>query len=190
MGEIMADLPFYEQSGGGVTFSGGEPLSQPEFLIELLSACRVYGLHTALDTSGYASWDILNQVRDDIDLFLYDIKLVDEQQHLHYTGVSNDLILRNLERLSQEGHRIVIRVPVIPGITDSLENIAAIGAFASGLPGMQRIDLLPYHSITEGKYTRLDKKYPLTGMKPPPDDHLYALQRTLEEFGYAVTIGG
>jgi len=188
--EIQRDLPFYESSGGGVTFSGGEPLSQVEFLVEILRACKRIELHTSLDTSGYAPWDNLDMVREYVDLFLYDLKLVDDEQHYRYTGVSNQVILENLEKLSQKGHQIVVRVPLIPGITASIDNIQAIGSLVSGLGNIERVDLLPYHASAEGKYDRLGLEYELAGRASPAETEMLDLAETLLGFGLSVNVGG
>jgi len=188
--EVQRDLPFYETSHGGVTFSGGEPLSQVEFLYEVLKACKQIELHTSLDTSGYAPWDHLDMIREYVDLFLYDLKLVDNEQHYRYTGVSNQVILDNLEKLSNNGHRIVVRVPLIPGITDSQHNIQAIGGLVSGLGNVERVDLLPYHTSAEGKYNRLGLEYEMGGTTMPDETQVLELAETLEGFGLTVNVGG
>jgi len=188
--EVQRDLPFYEASHGGVTFSGGEPLSQIEFLYEVLRACKRIELHTSLDTSGYAPWIKLDLIREYVDLFLYDLKLVDDEQHYRYTGVSNQVVLDNLEKLSRNGHQIVVRVPLIPGITDSQHNISAIGRFVSGLESVKRVDLLPYHTSAEGKYNRLGLEYQLSGTTSPDETQVLELAETLEGFGLPVNVGG
>lgn len=190
MEQIERDLPFYESSGGGVTFSGGEPLAQSDFLLELLIACRALDLHTTLDTSGYAPWHELEKVREYVDLFLYDLKIADGQAHLRYTGVSNQQIVQNLRALSSNGHRIIVRVPVVPGITDSHQNMAAIGRLASDMNTIERIDLLPYHPSAEGKYTRLGMDYELAGLSAPDEALLAGLANSIQKFGIKVNIGG
>ena len=166
---VERDRAFYEESGGGVTLSGGEPLLQAPFTAALLAAARERGIHTALDTCGHAPWDSFERLRGDVDLFLYDLKLVDADAHRRYTGVDNRRIIANLRRLSEAGHRIVLRVPVVPGVTDGAENLAAVRALAAGLPHLGRLDLLPYHAIGVHKYERLDRTYrlPRTGAPAP-----------------------
>jgi pyruvate formate lyase activating enzyme len=166
------DVPFYEQSGGGVTLSGGEPMLQPLFTADLLASAKRRGLHTVLDTCGHASWESFERLRANVDLFLYDLKLVDPRQHRRYTGVSNDLILANLRRLSELGHRIVLRLPVVPGITDDPDNLAAVRALAAGLPRLAGLDLLPYHRTGVGKYLRLDRKYRLLHTDTPTRERM------------------
>lgn len=150
MAEVLTDRAYFEQSGGGVTFSGGEPLLQPEFLVALLRTCRAEGLHTAVDTCGFAPWDRLASVATLADLMLYDVKTVDDVAHREHTGVTNRPILENLRRLAEVHPAIWIRVPVIPGVNDSPGAIDAIGAFVRPL-GVQRIDLLPYHPLGQHK---------------------------------------
>lgn len=188
--EVQRDLPFYEASHGGVTFSGGEPLSQVEFLHEVLRACKGIELHTSLDTSGYAPWESLDRVREYVDLFLYDLKIVDDEQHYRYTGVSNQVILGNLEKLSRNGHQIAVRVPLIPGITDSQHNIQAIGELVSELKNVKMVDLLPYHTSAEGKYNRLGLEYELAGTASPDETQVRELAEILEGFSLSVNVGG
>jgi pyruvate formate lyase activating enzyme len=187
---VERDVPFYDQSGGGVTFSGGEPLSQPDFLLALLRACREGEIHTALDTCGFAPWETLDHVREYVDLFLYDIKLMDDASHRKFTGASNEPILNNLKDLSREGHAIVLRVPVIPGINDDEANIRQTGAFAAGLPHLIRVDLLPYHRAGAEKYGRLHRAYDLPETCPPSEERMADIARTLRTFGLHVKTGG
>jgi pyruvate formate lyase activating enzyme len=190
MAEVERDLTFYDESGGGVTFSGGEPLIQPKFLLALLQACKAKGLHTALDTCGLAPWETLESIRPYVDLFLYDLKLVDEVKHRQFTGVSNAIILTNLRALSQRRHRIVIRVPFVPGINDDRENILQIGTFAASLPHLEGVDLLPYHAAAVDKYERLNRRYELSSTRPPSNESLLEAASLLASFGLRVKIGG
>ncbi len=186
LAEIERDVAFYDESGGGVTFSGGEPLFQPTFLRGLLHACKGMGLHTALDTCGFASWDVLESIRTDVDLFLFDLKLMDDARHRESTGVSNGPILRNLLRLSERGHRIILRVPVVPEMNDDEENLRRIGAFAADLPTLERLDLLPYHNIGRDKYRRLAKACSMPQVDPPCDADMVELAAALREFGLPI----
>jgi pyruvate formate lyase activating enzyme len=190
MQEIEQDIVFYDQSGGGVTISGGEPLMQPRFLLALLQACREAEIHTVLDTCGFAPWETLDAVRGYVDLFLYDMKPMDDEQHREFTGVSNQIILDNVQVLSQLGHDIVLRVPVIPGITDGDDNIQRLATFAAGLPRLQGIDLLPYHAIAADKYRRLGKEYAMIGIQPPTRETLARIQHILVAQGLQVRTGG
>jgi pyruvate formate lyase activating enzyme len=164
--EVMRDRMFYEQSGGGVTFSGGEPLTKAAFLREVLAQCQGRGIHTAVDTCGFAPWDHLEAVAAVTDLFLYDLKLIDDRRHRQFTGVSNALILDNLRRLSQVHKQIWIRVPLIPGINDAAGDLQALGELIARLPEVQRVDLLPYHATALGKFARLGRAYPLGKIEP------------------------
>ena len=190
MAEIERDVSFYDESGGGVTISGGEPLAQPAFLRALLVACKGAELHTALDTCGYAPWSVLEDVRGYVDLFLYDLKLMDEARHRDLTGVSNGPILDNLLALSERGHDIIIRVPVIPGVNDGQEELRQIGAFAARLPHLRRLDLLPYHHIAVEKYERLERAYAFSEARPPSEAQLVEIAALLRTFDLEGKIGG
>ncbi len=190
MTEIERDIPFYDESGGGVTFSGGEPLLQLAFLLELLRACEARGIHTALDTCGYVPWESLDSVREKVDLFLYDLKLLDDERHRETTGVSNKLILDNLRALSERGERIILRVVIIPGVNDDEEHIRRLAAFATALPRLERVDVLPYHRAGVDKYSRLGRPYELPGLLPPSARRVEEIVALLREFGLGVGIGG
>lgn len=190
MAEIERDVPFYDQSGGGVTFSGGEPLAQLDFLLAALRACKRRGIHTALDTCGFAPWEALDAVRKWVDLFLYDLKLMDDADHRKFTGVSNRVILDNLEALSRRGHDVILRVPIVPGINDDDEHVRQIGRFAATLPCLKRVDVLPYHSIAAEKYHRLGKAYKLSETPLPVDERVAEIAQVWREFGLEVKIGG
>lgn len=159
MEHIIPDVPLFKKSGGGVTFSGGEPLMQINFLDQLLKACKDLDIHTTVDTSGYIPWEFLDRVRSRIDLFHFDLKLMDEKRHVQFTGLPNGIILRNLETLSQFGHKIILHVPVIPGITDDAENLSAIILFASRLPHLEGVALIPYRQMAKEKYVSLGRPY-------------------------------
>jgi pyruvate formate lyase activating enzyme len=158
--ELVSDRVFYETSGGGVTFSGGEPMMQVDFLCEVLPRCRAAGLHVALDTCGAAAWESYERVLPWVDLALYDLKIMDANRHRAATGVSNDIILENARRLAAHGVPMWIRTPVIPGYTDDHENILAIARFINeALPTVRRWDLLAYNNLGRPKYQRLDREY-------------------------------
>ena len=190
MAEIKRDIPFYDESGGGVTFSGGEPLLQEGFLLALLRACKEEEIHTVLDTCGFAAWEILDSVREYVDLFLYDLKLMDDTRHQKLAGASNTLILGNLQALSQRGHNIIVRLPLIPGINDDEKNVRQTGAFAADLPRLIRVDILPYHGLGGEKYSRLKRRYGLSEIRPPSAKKVAEVTRILGELGLQVRIGG
>ena len=190
MQTIISDRVFYEQSGGGVTFSGGEPLAQTGFLRLMLQACKAAGIHTTVDTSGYTSWKNLEAVLAYTDLFLYDLKLMDDDRHQEFTGVSNRLILENLERLSQNGAAIWIRFPLIPSINDQPENITALLNFIKPLVGVQQINLLPYHNAAGQKYEGLGQQYLLADLAAHSPRQLKAIQDQLKTSGLTVVVGG
>ena len=190
MAEVERDAAFYERSGGGVTFSGGEPLMQIEFLDALLRASRGRGIHTALDTCGYAPWESIDRIRGMVDLFLYDIKLVDDARHREATGVSNGPIVENLLALSRYGHGIRLRFPVIPGINDDDTSVQEIGALASSLPSLIGIDIIPYNRLGVEKHARLGRPYRLPDALPLSAERIEALAGILGSFGLRVNIGG
>ncbi len=188
--EIEKDVPFYDESGGGVTFSGGEAVMQPAFLLELLKACRERGIHTTLDTSGFAPWRVFERIRPYVDLFLYDVKCIDPILHREYTGVSNRLILSNLQKLAELHHQIVARVPLVPGVNDQPDDLRQLGGFIAALPDVLRLDLLPYHATGMEKYARLGLAYRMSGTRPPSPEMLEAAVDLLSRFNFPVQIGG
>lgn len=190
LAEIERDRAFYESSGGGVTFSGGEPLLQGDFLAALLQACKEKDLHTAVDTCGFAAWETLERVRGGVDLFLYDLKLMDDARHRAFTGVSNALILANLQALSRLGHNLLVRIPLVPGVNADADSLRAMGEFLGALPHLTGVELLPYHALGQDKYARLNKPYRLPETVPPSAQALAAAAGTLAQFGLSVTIGG
>lgn len=186
MVEIRKDLSFYEESGGGVTLSGGEPLFQKDFSLAILKACRNQDIHTVLDTCGYASWQAFEQIAPFVDLFLYDLKAVDPIRHLQSTGQSNERILANLEGLSHLRANLLVRIPVIPGVNASGSEMKQIGAFLSSLPQPPPVELLAYHNIAEAKYAGLDMPYALPELKAPTPDQMEAFAAMLRGFGLQV----
>lgn len=187
MEEIKKDIVFYEESEGGVSFSGGEPLMQKDFLNELLINCKKNGLHTTLDTAGCASKEIILQIAPNVDLFLYDLKLIDDKKHQKYTGISNKEILENLLLLSELKHNIVIRIPIVPTINDSEEDIADFGKFIQKV-NIIRVDLLPYHIIGEEKYRKLKKVNRMKEIVPPSKERIEEIKKQLETFNLNVSI--
>ena len=189
MKEIEKDIMFYRESGGGVTFSGGEPLAQDDFLEELLHCCKDREIHTTLDTSGYATWQVLDKIRDRVDLFLYDVKIMDNKKHKKYTGVSNKIILENLKKLSLLNENIFVRIPVIPGINDDEQNIKSIGEFLSPLK-IKQVELLPYHNIGSEKYKRLGKIYQMKNTPAPSGKKLTEISNILKGFNLNIELRG
>jgi pyruvate formate lyase activating enzyme len=188
--EVEKDRIFYEESGGGVTFSGGEPVMQFEFLSTLATKCKALGIHTALDTSGYCPFKELNWLGKVIDLFLYDLKFIDNEKHTAYTQVSNKLILDNLTKLARLKHTIIIRIPVIPDITDTDKNITQICEFISSLKVIKEINLLPYIKMGEEKYRRLKRDYTLKNTPVPKAKRLKEISEKIATYGFTVQIGG
>ena len=185
--EVSSDALFYRNSGGGMTLSGGESLYQPEFAVELLKGAQMMGIHTALDTSGFASWSVLEEALRYTDLVLYDIKHMDNVKHMVLTGVENRLILENAENIGRMGKEIIIRVPLIPAVNDSEENINALGRFAAGI-GLQRIDLLPYHQLGLRKYHYLGKICELSSLRLFRHEDAEMAKHLLERYGLQVDI--
>jgi len=170
--EIERDVSFFDESGGGVTFSGGEPLSQPEFLAGALDRCGELELHRVVDTSGYAPREVLLEVAERTDLFLYDLKPAGAASHLEQTGVETGLIHDNLRALCETAAAIQLRVPVIPGITDTAENLAALKDIVASLPRELPLKLLPYHRAAMDKYPRFGMKPPLPGTPEPMEKEM------------------
>jgi pyruvate formate lyase activating enzyme len=187
--EISKDQVFYDESGGGVTVSGGEPLMQAAFVESLLAACRARRIRTVLDTCGFADSSVMLRVGEYVDLFHYDLKLMDPEIHQRFTGVKNDSILRNLKMLAERGSAIVVRMPVIPGVNDDGHNLDELSEFLSPL-GLREIDLLPYHRIGSGKYHRLSLPYEMEGVEPPTDGQMETMAARLRRDGFTVRIGG
>jgi pyruvate formate lyase activating enzyme len=188
--EIKKDLPFYDQSGGGVTISGGEPLSQPESLLALLQECGTLGIDRTVDTSGFAPTDILMRVAEHTELFLFDLKHMDNKRHLQYTGVANDLILRNLQTLSGSGQPVRVRLPLIPGVNDDEKNIRETGSFIAGCKGIQGIDVLPYHPSATAKYKKLGLEYKGKTFTAPTQEQVSRAVQLLMKYISDVGIGG
>ena len=188
--QIEKDIAFYDESGGGITLSGGEPLMQPEFLLELLDACADLDLHRIVDTTGYADAKLMLNVAEKTDLFLYDLKLMDDDKHREFTGVSNEQILNNLKLLAQNAARIQVRIPIIPGINDDTENIERTGDFVSSLSGVEQVSILPFHNSARAKYGRLGMECISSDIETPTEAQLKAIAEQLKNSGLQVKIGG
>jgi len=186
---LCKDIPFYEQSGGGVTISGGEPLCQPEFTLELSQGLKQHGINTALDTTGYVEYEVIESVLPYTDLFLYDLKHMDSEQHRILTGVPNEPILENAEKIAKAGSKLQIRIPIIPDFNDSEADIREAGAFCRSLgKAVTVIQLLPYHNLGVMKYQRLDDTKVVLEAEPPSDAKIAAFKELLESLGLPVTV--
>jgi len=190
LSEIKKDIPFYDTSGGGVTFSGGEPLMQAEFLVKILKLCGNEQIHRAVDTTGHASYETLMSVAEHTDLFLFDLKMMDSDKHKRYTGVSNRLIIDNLRHLARKGVDLIIRLPLIPGVNDDPENLDRTGAFLNGLSEVVKVDILPYHNLQNSKYFRFNMQHRTGNITQPSAEMLVIAKKRLENFGLEVAIGG
>lgn len=190
MPEILSDLPYYRRSGGGVTLSGGEMLAQSEFALALLTECKERGLHTAVESSGFAPFETVRTLLPYIDLFLLDIKHTDSKKHEEFTGKPNSLILENARKIAEFGTNLIIRTPVIPGFNDTKEEIRDISNFARSLPGVTEMHLLPYHRLGQDKYKGLGRNYAFLGIEPPTKEKMEYLLSVAEESGLKCQIGG
>jgi pyruvate formate lyase activating enzyme len=190
MVEVRKDVIFYDQSGGGVTFSGGEPLMQPEFLLALLDACRAEGIRTAVDATCYAVPEVIQGVARAADVFLCDIKHMNRERHEQYTGVDNGQILENISMLAHAAKEVVIRVPIIPGFNDDRVNLEETARFVQGLKTVRRIDILPYNRGGLEKAGRLTGAIDLMQAQAPNDGTMNEIAEILRGYGFEVKIGG
>ena len=185
--EVLKDWQFYGNSGGGVTLSGGEPLMQPEFAADILRECKRNGIHTAIETCGYARWEDYEKLLGWLDLVLFDLKQMDSKMHRKVTGVPNERILENLEKLVRAGKQVIVRLPLIPGINAHREHIEKVGRFCQEL-SIAQAHLLPYHKLGVQKYEALGIAYPLEELGAVSDEELEEFRRILEGYGITVTI--
>jgi pyruvate formate lyase activating enzyme len=191
--EILArEIVFIKQSKGGITFSGGEPMLQPDFLLEALKACKTNGYHTAIDTSGYSSSENFKSIIPFTDLFLFDIKHMDEARHFESTGVSNVGILDNYRLLLESGKDIMVRIPVIPGFNDDPDHLEKLKRFLllTKTDSLKRINLLPFHRIGSSKYKRFNIPYRMGNVESPSRERMHELKEFFKETGIKVKIGG
>jgi len=189
--EIEKERPFFDQSGGGVTFSGGEPLIHHKFLIRLLEECGKRGIHRAVDTAGNVNTDIIRAVAMHTDLFLYDLKIVDPENHRKWTGATNKKILENLKLLADNGAKIIIRIPLIGGVNDDSENIEETARFVAELAGEKKaVNLLPYHKIAQTKYQKLGRPEDFQLMEEPSGEVQLLAVSIFQKHGLVATIGG
>ncbi len=188
--EMEKDRIFFDESGGGISFSGGEPLMQLDFLSALLEEVKKREIRITVDTCGYAPFDVFDRIRENVDLFLYDIKIMRDKKHKEYTGVSNQIIIENLRKLSEKGANIAIRIPIIPGVNDDEENIQSIAKFLLSLDNIKHINLLPFHRGGIEKYKRLGKKIQAKAVPPPSSEKIEGIKKMLEDSGFLVKTGG
>ena len=180
--EVLKDAPFYRRSGGGVTVSGGEPLRQPKFLLGILKACRQAGLHTAIETSGYCTSRIFSRVLAEVDLVLFDLKVMDAEEHLTLTGKKNSLILNNARLLGKSGCAVQPRMPLVPGMNDSSQNMSMLASFLHSI-GVPSIELMPYHQFGRGKYVALGRPYKMGDMPNANPEDVERVCQSLQEQG-------
>ncbi len=188
LAEVLKDKPFFDNSGGGITLSGGEPLFQPDFALALLQAAKELGLHTCLDTSGYAPWEVWERILPYTDLVLYDVKCMDMHRHRRHTGRSNSRILENLRALTSNGVAVKVRMPIVPGFNDTLADVEATARFLKSLPHPPSLELLPYHKLGESKYEALGIANGFHA-EPPPRTQLELLAEAARRFELACEIG-
>ncbi len=194
LGEIRKDYSYYRRSGGGVTLSGGEALCQPEFAVALLRACQEEGISTAIESSGYADWDVLKEYLPYLDYFLLDIKHMDSRKHEEFTGRPNGLILENARKIAESDANLTIRIPVVPGFNHTKQEIKAIAEYAASLPGgrpgARELHLLPYHRLGQDKYQGLGREYTMAHIEPPANEYMEELLQVVLETGLKGQIGG
>jgi pyruvate formate lyase activating enzyme len=190
MTEVEKERIFMEQSGGGVTFSGGEPMLQHKFLLAALHLCRSAGFHTCIDTSGHASPKIVKEAGVMADLILFDLKLMDEREHKKYTGISNEVILKNLEMFHKMPVELIIRIPLIPGVNTDSNRLDQILKHLKGLKDIEKVDLLPYHYFAGNKYRQLNKPDRMNGTAKLNDNQLEEIRQLFAGAGYRVSVGG
>lgn len=191
MEEVMKDSSHYRRSGGGMTLSGGECLLQPEFASDLLFAARQAGINTVIESTGFADFSMIEEkILPHLDLFLMDIKHMNEAKHELFIGKSNEKVLENARKIAQTGQRMIIRVPVVPTFNDTELEILEIARFARSLPGVEELHLLPYHRLGQDKYTGLNREYLLEHIQVPENDHMQQLLEIAKTTGLRVQIGG
>lgn len=189
--EVKKDSAFYKNSGGGIAVGGGEPGLQAVFLEEFFKECRALGIDIVLETCGYCKFEDLRRILKFVSLIYYDIKLMDEKEHQKFTGVSNQLILENARKISSELKiPMIVRIPIVPGLNDSEENIKATAEFVTTLDSVKEIQLLPYHALGAYKYGQLGREYTLSEVKPPSEEEMQRLKRIIESYSVECRVGG
>ena len=190
MKEVERDFAYYRRSGGGLTLSGGEALAQPQFAEALLALAHEVGMNTAMESTAFAEYSVIEKILPHLDLYLLDIKHMDSDKHEAFTGKPNDLILANAQRIARSKVKLIIRTPVIPGFNDTEEEIGAIARFASSLPGVEEMHILPYHRIGSDKYAGLNREYTLSHIEPPSKEKMERLLQVVRGYGLKGQIGG
>lgn len=188
MDEVLKDQPYYRRSGGGITLSGGEPLMQPDFSKALLIRSKENEINTAIESCGFTKWNVFKEILDLVDLTIYDIKITDPELHRRYCGVENSLILENLKRAINIGKTIIVRMPLIPSISDTNENLAQTGILLSNL-GIKSLEMIPYHAFSKDKCRALGIKYSLCDLKSQTNEKLNNIRKLLSSFGIDAKIG-
>lgn len=188
--EVMRDMPYYSRSGGGLTLSGGECLWQPDFAVALLKAAHENGINTAIETTGFADWEVIEQFIPEVDVFLMDIKHTNSAKHKEFTTRPNELILENARKIAEKAKRLIIRVPVIPGFNDTSEEIGEIAKFTASLPNVNEIHLLPYHRMGKDKYDGLGRPYLMGDVPSPTSAKMQELLAVCKSYGLTTHLGG
>lgn len=188
--EVMRDMPYYSRSGGGLTLSGGECLWQPDFAVALLKAAHENGINTAIETTGFADWEVIEQFIPEVDVFLMDIKHTNSAKHKEFTTRPNELILENARKIAEKAKRLIIRVPVIPGFNDTVEEIGEIAKFTASLPNANEIHLLPYHRMGKDKYDGLGRPYLMGDVPSPTSAKMQELLAVCKSYGLTTHLGG
>lgn len=194
VGEIIdiveRDRVYYRRSGGGLTLSGGESLTQPDFAVALLKAAKERGIHTAMESTGFADFSVISRYLPYLDLYLMDIKHINSAKHKEFTSQPNERILENAVKITDAGTRLIVRTPVVPTFNATKEEIGEIAKFASSLKGVTEMHILPYHRIGTDKYKGLGRDYSLTGIEPPSKELMNELLAVVESYGLKGQIGG
>lgn len=194
VGEIIdiveRDRIYYRRSGGGLTLSGGESLTQPDFAVALLKTAKERGINTAMESTGFADFSVISRYLPYLDLYLMDIKHMNSAKHKEFTSQPNELILENAKKITDAGARLIVRTPVIPTFNATKEEIGEIAKFASSLKGVTQMHILPYHRIGTDKYKGLNREYSLTGIEPPSKELMNKLLEVVNSYGLKGQIGG
>ena len=190
MEEVMRDRPYYRRSNGGLTLSGGECTWQPDFAVALLKAAHENGINTAIETTAFADWSVIERFIPEVDVFLMDIKHTNSAKHKEFTTKPNELILQNAGKIAEKAKRLIIRVPVIPGFNDTAEEIGEIAKFTASLPNVNEIHLLPYHRMGKDKYDGLGRPYLMGDVPSPTNEKMQELSEICKSYGLTTHLGG